>query len=307
MTATSAPEQPFDGQGLGDGQLDAALGSALADWRSQGADTAGISAGLGDLGGLTLGDTSGTHITIDRDAAGWGWDVDGGRMDLASVVRHEVGHALGLGHSGSGLMEESLAPGQSLSVASAPELPQSSQSDPAPESATPSSTDASATDQSGPADAVRRPGVRHPVLGHPGRRRADRHRRPAGRHLAAPGLDRRHAAARGPPGPLDRLGWPGHPGERRCPQGAPDLRGGQQRAELRRCGRSHRGPPARRHHPPRGPGRGRRRRRRGRPARRADGPAPRPPGRRRGRRADRRRGVHHLQLPHGRRRTADRA
>ena len=88
-------------------KLDQALAAALAEWQAAGGDTSGISATVGDLGGLTLGATSGRAITIDSDAAGWGW----GAMDLGTVVRHEVGHALGLGHGG-GLMDPSLSPGE---------------------------------------------------------------------------------------------------------------------------------------------------------------------------------------------------
>ena len=118
LIAVSAPETPVVGEALGAGQLDQALSAALADWQAAGGDTSGISATVGDLGGLTLGATSGRQITIDSDAAGWGW----GAMDLGTAVRHEVGHALGLGHGG-GLMDPSLSPGETRGVASAPALP----------------------------------------------------------------------------------------------------------------------------------------------------------------------------------------
>ena len=127
---------------LSGGQLDGALAQATAEWRAAGADVAGISAGVGDLGGLTLGSTSGSHITVDPDAAGWGWDVNhpgdpaGQHMDLLTVVRHEVGHALGLDHTAAGLMSETLSPGETRSVASAPELPAAQQEPPADDTAT---------------------------------------------------------------------------------------------------------------------------------------------------------------------------
>jgi hypothetical protein len=90
-----------------------------------------------DLPGTLLGQTLGTTISIDRDAAGFGWFVDltpwadeeyslfgvtsdllavpGGpadqRMDLLTVVMHELGHVLGYDHSDTGLMQPTLAAG----------------------------------------------------------------------------------------------------------------------------------------------------------------------------------------------------
>jgi hypothetical protein len=73
-----------------------------------------------DLDGLALGYTSGTTIQIDLNAAGFGWFVDAtpadnneftgnlladpsslasGKMDLLTVVIHELGHVLGLDDS----------------------------------------------------------------------------------------------------------------------------------------------------------------------------------------------------------------
>ena len=57
-----------------------------------------------DLGGSTLGWTAKEIITIDGDAAGYGWHADGGsaveegKVDLLSALAHEYGHILGYDH-----------------------------------------------------------------------------------------------------------------------------------------------------------------------------------------------------------------
>jgi hypothetical protein len=92
---------------------------------------------IADLPGTLLGQALGRTILIDRDAAGFGWFVDrtpwadeeysgfsttggllavaGGpadqRMDLLTVVMHELGHMLGYDHSDTGLMQPTLAAG----------------------------------------------------------------------------------------------------------------------------------------------------------------------------------------------------
>ena len=80
------------------------------------------------LGLLYLGLASGRTITLDDNAAGWGWFVDRtpgsdseflrpgdqgeqNRIDLLSVLMHEVGHLLGREHDADGVMGATLVAG----------------------------------------------------------------------------------------------------------------------------------------------------------------------------------------------------
>jgi membrane-associated phospholipid phosphatase len=107
------------------------LTEALARWQAAGVDTsalAGVDVHIADLGGLTLGKAAGGAIWLDDNAAGWGWFVDRtpqsdseftrrgnqgeqNRMDLLTVLEHEVGHLLGRGHEAGGVMQETLTAG----------------------------------------------------------------------------------------------------------------------------------------------------------------------------------------------------
>jgi hypothetical protein len=101
-------------------ELDSAAVTAMTGWMELMGDADPRLAGfgdvqisVGDLAGDTLGYAEGRTVWIDRDAAGYGWSINGGTMDLATVVSHELGHVLGFKHEDEGVMQGSLQPGLS--------------------------------------------------------------------------------------------------------------------------------------------------------------------------------------------------
>ena len=107
----------------------AALAPVLAEaevmWRAvdPSADFGRYTIEIGDLPGPQLGWTDGRHTTIDATADGFGWSVmypgSAGRMDLLTVVLHELGRALGLTTDDAGrypVMAATLSPGERLAL-----------------------------------------------------------------------------------------------------------------------------------------------------------------------------------------------
>lgn len=122
----AAPPPPPAGGVLTRAELDAMVEAAIQRWIDAGATAAQIEAmravefGIVDMAGIYLGSSTHGVINIDNDGAGQGWFVDStpgedsefygsgskltadaggaaeGKIDLLTVVMHELGHQIGL-------------------------------------------------------------------------------------------------------------------------------------------------------------------------------------------------------------------
>jgi hypothetical protein len=132
---------------LTDQALVPVLEEAIRIWKSQGLNDSllhrlsNLEVNIADLPDGTLGEASGNTIQIDNNADGYGWFVDStptdstefqitisnsriladaeseafGRIDLLTVLVHEIGHVLGLGHDSKlAIMGETFGAGQRL-------------------------------------------------------------------------------------------------------------------------------------------------------------------------------------------------
>jgi hypothetical protein len=129
VAPAQAPARPLTA-----GAVRPLLAEAIARWTAAGVPAGSLTAAnavnvqVVNLGGPYLGFASGRTIWLDANAAGWGWFVDKtpwsdsefttpgdqgeqGRMDLLTVLLHEMGHVLGLGHEDEGVMQETLPAG----------------------------------------------------------------------------------------------------------------------------------------------------------------------------------------------------
>lgn len=115
-------------------QLQPIIAEAISRWQARGISAErldqlrNVEINIGNLGDGRLGLASGNSIWLDDNAAGYGWFVDStpgddsefstdgdqgeqGRIDLLTVLMHEMGHLIGEEHEAGGVMSETLATG----------------------------------------------------------------------------------------------------------------------------------------------------------------------------------------------------